>query len=63
VVTGVLRWLLGIFEGPRRPLPLKPSAKTPRLYEPRWGAYRRRYVANEKSQWQEEFDRALRAVE
>jgi hypothetical protein len=36
----------------------KPSnVKIPGLYEPKWGAYRRRIVANEKSQWQEEFDR------
>lgn len=41
----------------------KPSnAKIPGLYEPKRGAYRRRIVANEKSQWQEEFDRALQAT-
>lgn len=42
----------------------KPSnVKIPGLYEPKWGAYRRRIVANEKSQWQEEFDRALQAAD
>lgn len=42
----------------------KPSnAKIPGPYEPKWGAYVRRIVANEKFQWQEEFDRALQAAD
>lgn len=38
------------------------NTRIPGLYEPKWGAYRRRIVANEKSEWQEEFDRALRTA-
>lgn len=52
-------WLMLTDRSGRKPK----NARIPGLYEPKWGAYRRRIVANEKSQWQEEFDRALQASE